>query len=125
MSQDSRSPITLINVFEVPAAQSDGFVADWRERAAVMSRKVGFLEARLHRAVEPRTRFQVVTIVRWASLEAWRAAIEDGDYRELLNAATAAFCGYSGSYALAAELTGPAPARSGPPAAGCDKAGSR
>jgi hypothetical protein len=38
MSHDSQpadsSPVTLINVFEVPAGHSEVFIAQWRERAA-------------------------------------------------------------------------------------------
>jgi hypothetical protein len=41
MSRDSQpandSPVTLINVFEVPTEHVDVFIAQWRERAAPMS----------------------------------------------------------------------------------------
>ena len=46
----TNSPITLINVFEVPTEHVDAFIAGWAERAALMSTKPGFLDTRLHRA---------------------------------------------------------------------------
>jgi hypothetical protein len=43
VNQDNRqaddSPVTLINVFEVPDEHADAFVDGWRERAALMSTK--------------------------------------------------------------------------------------
>jgi hypothetical protein len=69
MSQASKpatgSPVTLINVFDVPAEHVEAFIAAWRERAALMSTKPGFLDTRLHRALSPQTRFQLVNIAHW------------------------------------------------------------
>jgi hypothetical protein len=43
MKQDSQAAghaaITLINVFEIPAEHVDVFIAQWRERAALMTTK--------------------------------------------------------------------------------------
>jgi hypothetical protein len=36
-SEPANSPVTLINVFEVPAEHVDVFVAQWRERAGSRS----------------------------------------------------------------------------------------
>ena len=35
-------PVTLINVFEVPVERIDTFIAQWRERAKIMSAAPGF-----------------------------------------------------------------------------------
>ena len=40
------APVTLINVFEMPTEHVEAFIAVWRERAALMSSKPGFLDAR-------------------------------------------------------------------------------
>ena len=62
--------VTLINVFEVPAGHVEVFITQWRERAALMSSKPGFLDSRLHRALSPKSRFQLVNVARWESPEA-------------------------------------------------------
>jgi hypothetical protein len=53
-------PVTFINIFEVPVEQIDAFIAQWRERAKIMSTAPGFHHSRLHRALSSRTRFQIV-----------------------------------------------------------------
>jgi len=47
-------PITVINVFEVPAWQVGEFIALWRARAEIMAAAPGFRDTRLHRAVSRR-----------------------------------------------------------------------
>lgn len=66
--------ITFINVFEIAADELDEFVEQWRERAQLMRRAPGFRDLRLHRAVSPDTRFQLVTVASWDSAEACEAA---------------------------------------------------
>jgi heme-degrading monooxygenase HmoA len=83
------SPLTLINIFEVPAEHVDAFIAGWRERAALMATKPGFVDARLHRAVSSQARFQLVNIAHWESSEAWQAATADPEFQERISAATA------------------------------------
>ncbi|MBO0815373.1 MAG: antibiotic biosynthesis monooxygenase [Actinobacteria bacterium] len=60
-------PITLINVFEVPAGQVEEFIARWRVRSTIMAAAPGFRGARLHRAVSSRARFQLVNVAHWDS----------------------------------------------------------
>ena len=85
----NNSPVTLINVFEVPAEHVDVFIAQWRERAALMSTKPGFLDSRLHRALSSQARFQLVNVARWESSEAWQAATADTEFQERISAVTA------------------------------------
>jgi len=85
---DNDSPVTLINAFEVPAEHVDAFVARWRERAALMSTKPGFLDTQLHRALSPQARFQLINIARWESREAFEAATADTEFQERVNAAS-------------------------------------
>jgi len=91
VNQDDRraddSPVTLIHVFEVPAEHVDAFVDGWRERAALMSTKPGFLDTRLHRALLSEARFQLVNVARWESREAFEAATSDPEFRERTRAA--------------------------------------
>lgn len=110
---ESGEPVTLINVFEVPADSVDAFVARWRERAALLHTKPGFLDARLHRALASEARFQLVNVAHWASREEWQAAVADPAFQERIGAATAdagaPFAAHPALYRTAVEFAGPAP----------------
>lgn len=88
-SQTSDSSITLINVFEMPSEHVDALVDGWRERAALMSTKPGFLDTRLHRTLTLQARFQLVNVAHWESREAFEAATADAEFQERIGAATA------------------------------------
>ncbi|GAA1549995.1 antibiotic biosynthesis monooxygenase family protein [Brevibacterium picturae] len=66
--------VTFINVIEVPAERVDEFVEQWRERVALMRVAPGFRDVRLHRALLPDARFQLVNVAHWDSAEACEAA---------------------------------------------------
>lgn len=66
--------ITLINVFELRPQDIEPFVRQWQERAKFMGRQPGFRSLRLHRALSPDARFQLVNVAEWESAEALRAA---------------------------------------------------
>src|SRR6266496_2278309 len=117
MNQDSQqantSPVTLINVFEVPAEHVDVFIAHWRERAALMREKPGFLDSRLDRALSAQTRFQLVNVAHWESREAYQAAIADTEFQARISAVTAEaqvpISANPALYQVAVEFSGPAP----------------
>ncbi len=117
MNQDSQqantSPVTLINVFEVPAEHVDVFIANWRERAALMREKPGFLDSRLDRALSAQTRFQLVNVAHWESREAYQAAIADTEFQARISAVTAEaqvpISANPALYQVAVEFSGPAP----------------
>ncbi|SRR6266536_1567195 len=115
MSHDSQpandSPVTLINVFEVPAEHVEVVVAQWRERAALMRTKPGFLDTRLHRALSSQTRFQLVNVAHWESREAFQAATADPEFQQRASAATAdpPVSAHAALYQVAVEFSGPAP----------------
>lgn len=66
--------VTFINVIEVAADDVDAFVDHWRERVALMRTAPGFRDVRLHRALLPDTRFQLINVAHWDSAEACEAA---------------------------------------------------
>jgi heme-degrading monooxygenase HmoA len=115
MTQDSQpandSPVTLINVFEAPAEHVDAFIAHWRERAALMRTKPGFLDARLHRARSPESRFQLVIVAHWSSRGVWQAATADAAFQEFVAAVTAdpqvPITAHPALYHVAVEFSGP------------------
>jgi heme-degrading monooxygenase HmoA len=106
-------PVTLINVFEVPTEHVDAFIAGWAERAALMSTKPGFLDTRLHRALSPQTRFQLVNVARWETPEALHAATADPEFQQRISAAVAdpqlPISANPALYQVAVEFPGPAP----------------
>jgi heme oxygenase (mycobilin-producing) len=67
-------PVTLINVFEIDQDKIDPFVDEWRARAEFMSKQPGFRSSRLHRALMPESRFQLINVAEWETEEALRAA---------------------------------------------------
>ena len=76
MANETRDsgPITLINVFEICPDDVERFMQQWRERADFLGRQPGFRSLRLHRALNPDSRFQLVNVAEWDSAEALRAA---------------------------------------------------
>ncbi|MCP9989120.1 antibiotic biosynthesis monooxygenase [Streptomyces sudanensis] len=74
--------ITLINAFELPAERIDEWLPHRLDQAELMSKAPGFRDSRLHRAVAPDTRFQLVDIAHWDSPEAWHAADSDSRLRQ-------------------------------------------
>lgn len=75
-------PITLINVFDIDADDVDHFLEEWRKRAQDMGRQPGFRSLRLHRALDPDSRFQVVNVAEWDSVEALQAAMEQNFFQK-------------------------------------------
>jgi len=79
-------PITLINVFEVPAGQAEGFIVQWRARAEIMAAAPGFRDARLHRAVSSQARFQFVNVAHWDSQADLDAAFGSAAFQDRIQA---------------------------------------
>ncbi|GGL92676.1 hypothetical protein GCM10010129_40500 [Streptomyces fumigatiscleroticus] len=77
--------ITLVNAFELPAERIDEFLPYWLSRAEPTSKAPGFRDSRLHRAVDPDTRFQLVDIAHWDGPEAWRTAVGDSRFAQRLS----------------------------------------
>lgn len=66
--------VVFINAIELPAEEVDGFIEQWHARVAIMATAPGFRDVRLHRALLPNARFQLVNIAHWDSAEACEAA---------------------------------------------------
>jgi heme oxygenase (mycobilin-producing) len=102
-------PITLINVFEVDPEKLDAFIASWRERAEIMRKQPGFRSLRLHRAISPDSRFQVVNVAQWDSAEALNASTAQQDWREKASRAVdeVGFAANPAIYRIAFEINTP------------------
>ena len=80
------SPVTLINIFEVTQEHLAAFIEEWRQRAAIMHTKPGFISSRLHQAISDTARFQLVNVAHWDSREAWEAATANPEFQARLAA---------------------------------------
>jgi heme-degrading monooxygenase HmoA len=65
----------LINPFEVPADADDAFVGAWERTRDFLEGQPGYVDTALHRALNPDADFRFVNVARWASPEAFQAAI--------------------------------------------------
>ena len=75
-------PVTLINAFEVPAAEADRFIAAWEQARDYLAAQPGYVDTALHQAVGPEAEFQFVNIARWRSADDFAAAIGSPGFRE-------------------------------------------
>jgi heme oxygenase (mycobilin-producing) len=69
------APVVLINVFETSAATLDEAVRYWEASRDFLARQPGYVSTRLHQAITPDTRFQLINVAVWESAEAFAAAI--------------------------------------------------
>ena len=67
--------VTLINSFEVPAADADAFIAAWEKTRDFLQTQPGYIDTSLHQALASDAEFQFVNVARWASAEEFTAAI--------------------------------------------------
>ena len=69
-------PVTLINVFEVPQGALEPTIRFWEAARDFLARQPGYHSTRLHQAILPDARFQLVNLAVWDSPEAYRAATQ-------------------------------------------------
>jgi len=102
-------PITVVNVFEVPAERVAEFIAQWRARAEIMAAAPGFRDTRLHRAISPQARFQLVNVAHWDSQADLEAAQGSDAFQERIRAlredSQLRFSAYPAVYEIAVILT--------------------
>ena len=77
----SSDPVTLINVFTLPAKESERFLGSWRERARVMAGRPGFVRARMYRSLDDTGEPRFFNVAEWASERALAEALADAAWR--------------------------------------------
>jgi heme oxygenase (mycobilin-producing) len=75
-------PVTLINAFEVPAADADAFVAAWQKARDYLRSQPGYIDTVLHQSITPDAEFQFVNVAHWRTAEDLIAATQSPDFRE-------------------------------------------
>ncbi|MEU0744716.1 antibiotic biosynthesis monooxygenase [Streptomyces sp. NPDC006134] len=96
--------IAFVTAFELPAERIDEWLPHWLGQAELMSKEPGFRGSRLHRAVDPDTRFQLVGIAHWDSPGAWRAAHDGPRFRQHASTAPGFATATPGLFRVAAEF---------------------
>jgi hypothetical protein len=69
-------PVTLINTFEVPAGRVEESIRYWEAARDFLARQPGYVSTRLHQAIAPDARFQLINIAVWESPAAFMAATQ-------------------------------------------------
>jgi heme-degrading monooxygenase HmoA len=73
--------VTLINAFEVPDGEDDGFLAGWDAARATLAEQQGYLGTRLHHALGA-AEFRFVNVARWSSPLMFARALDRPAFRE-------------------------------------------
>jgi heme oxygenase (mycobilin-producing) len=80
--------VILINPFEVPEGTDDeDFLRGWERAAAYMRQQPGFVNSRLHRALQPDARFRFINVAEWSSPQEFQAAVTSEEFREIAKGA--------------------------------------
>ncbi len=76
-------PVILINPFIVPLGEEEEFVKKYSEVSEMFKSAPGFINAKLHRSLNPHAPFAFVNIARWESLAAFKAAVTSPEFKEI------------------------------------------
>lgn len=76
--------VTLINPFEVSAAQEEDFLSSWEQIAQFLSRQVGHVTTELQTELSPGARFRYTAVTVWRSAEAFWRAIRSQEFGALV-----------------------------------------
>lgn len=73
--------VTLINIFEVPAADQAEFIAAWEKTRDYLKTFPAHIETALHQSLHD-TQFRFVNIAHWTSEDEFNAAVGSQGFRE-------------------------------------------
>ena len=83
---NAMSTVVLINAFEVPPGQDEGFLQGWEAARDFMQRQAGYISTRLHRSLDPTARFRFINVAEWASAADFQAALNHPEFVKLRQA---------------------------------------
>ena len=93
--------VVLINPFEVPEGQEKAFLAGWRTAAECLRHAPGFISTRLHKSIDPTTKFRFINVAEWASPQHFEAATRSAAFQEI--ARKIPFAAYPALYTVEVE----------------------
>jgi heme oxygenase (mycobilin-producing) len=73
--------VVLINAFEVPNGEDEGFLRAWDAARDALAQQPGYLGTKLHRSLGPAD-FRFVNTARWSSPLAFAKAIGQADFQQ-------------------------------------------
>jgi heme oxygenase (mycobilin-producing) len=79
--------VILIDPFEVPAGDDEGFLAGWERAREQLATQRGYLGTRLHRSLAAAS-FRFVNIARWSSPLAFSRALQRPEVQQAVAAVT-------------------------------------
>lgn len=91
-------PLSVINPYIVPAGQEAAFIEQWDRRIQWLKQQPGFLDARLHRSIDPQAWFPFVSVTVWDGPENLERAMKRREFRELWS--DTSFTGHPGIYGI-------------------------
>lgn len=77
-----QSPVVLLNIFQVDAADVDALLEAWQADANWMKRQSGYISTQLHRGIAGSTVFLNYAV--WESVAHFRAAFSHPDFKQAL-----------------------------------------
>lgn len=90
--------VVLINAFDVPEGKQAEALAFWERVATFMRVQPGFISTRMHRAVVPWARFELVNIAEWESVAHFEAVVGSEGFRRLVEPYIQIFPHFPGLY---------------------------
>ena len=76
------SPVVLVNIFTVDAAEADALLKAWEHDANWMKKQPGYIFTQLHRAIGDSHVFMNYAV--WESVDHFRQAFTHPDFRQAL-----------------------------------------
>lgn len=78
------SNVIVINPFEVPEGMESEALKSWDTFAEYFSQQPGYVSTRLHRALTPDARFQLVNVAEWKNAEEFQAALTNPELQNIM-----------------------------------------
>ncbi len=75
--------VTIINPIEVPAGREADALAIWDSYAAFFRKQPGYIQTKLHRAIDPKAKFHYVNVAEWESMDAFVAALHSEEIKSV------------------------------------------
>ena len=80
--QADKSPVILVNIFQVPEADIPSLLKTWAQDAAWMKRQQGFISAQLHQGIAGST--VLMNYAVWESVAHFRTAFNNPEFKQAM-----------------------------------------
>jgi heme-degrading monooxygenase HmoA len=73
-SEQEDDVVTLINPFIVPQEKLEETIIMWEQARDFLQQQTGYISTSLHQSIEPDSRYRLINVAKWKSIEAFKAA---------------------------------------------------